>query len=75
MKFVIPRRIDWNRVTLVNVTIEAVEVVHDLEASKKSQLETQLTANELKYLAKKIIERASVSSNGVNHDCHQQREA
>lgn len=63
VKFVIPRRIDWDRWTLVNVTIEAVEVVHDLEALKKSQLETKLTANELKFLALQINKRASMSSN------------
>lgn len=81
MKFVIPRQIDWDRWTLVNVTIEAVEVVHDLEASKKSQLETKLTANELKFLAQQINKRASMSSNneseisdGEKHDCNQRRE-
>lgn len=63
MKFVIPRQIDWDRWTLVNVTFEAVEVVHDLKNHKKDQLETQLTANELKYLAQKIVERASTASN------------
>nr|DAL15773.1 MAG TPA_asm: hypothetical protein [Caudoviricetes sp.] len=84
MKFVIPRRIDLDRWTLVNVTIEAIEVVHDLEASKKSQLETKLTANELKFLAQQINKRASISSNheseistpsdGEKHDCNQRRE-
>nr|DAF76020.1 MAG TPA: hypothetical protein [Caudoviricetes sp.] len=84
MKFVIPRRIDLDRLTFVNVTIEAVEVVHDFEASKKSQLETKLTDNELKFLAQQINKRASMSSNneseisnpsdGDKHDCNQRRE-